>query len=70
MAGLKKGADDGRIVVTLRYKMTKDARGAFKFPNADAVDCLRQMVDDYQRGEISLAHLVASACDIEVSAAK
>ena len=70
MTGLKKGADDGRIVVTLKYKLTKDARTAFGHPNTDAVDCLRQMVADYERGEISMAHLVASACDIEVTAAK
>ena len=70
MSDLKKGLDDGRIVVTLKYKISKDARTAFKHPNIDAVDCLRQLVTDYERGEVSLAHLVASACDIDVAAAK
>jgi hypothetical protein len=65
-----KTAADGRIVVTLKYKMSKDTRLSFLPPNNDAVDCLRQLVADYERGEVSLAHLVASACEIQVTAAK
>ena len=67
---VRKTADDGRIVVTLKYKVTREDRKAFKHPNDDAVNCLRQMVEQYERGDVSLAHLVAQACAIEVAAAK
>lgn len=66
----RKTADDGRITVTLKYKIDRQARKAFKHPNDDAVNCLRQMVEQYERGDVSLAHLVAQACEIEVAAAK
>jgi hypothetical protein len=65
-----KTADDGRIVVTLKYRIDKAERDEYPPPNLDAVDVLRHMVFAYERGDVSLAHLVASACEIQVTAAK
>lgn len=67
----RKTAADGRIVVTLKYKISKEERDALEYPhNIDAIDVLRFWVERYHKGEVTLDWLIENAEAIEIAAAK
>ena len=70
MANPKKTADDGRVVITLKYKITKDQRNEIGPQATDAVDVLRSWVAAYRAGDMALDQFIASAVSVEVDAAK
>ena len=76
MAGPKKTADDGRIVLTLKFKLDKKYRDEFPVPhNRDAVDVLRIWLDNLagctkNELKLNLGRLIDNADSWDLDAAK
>jgi len=72
----KKTSDDGRIVLTLKFKLGKEYRDEFPAPrNRDAVDVLRIWLDNLAgctRNELklNLGRLIDNCDSFELDAAK
>lgn len=76
MAAPKKTFDDGRVVVTLKFKLGKDYRDQYPAPrNRDAVDVLRIWLDNMtgcskEELKLKLNQLIDNADSWELEAAK
>ncbi|QFG10283.1 hypothetical protein J4U00_gp054 [Mycobacterium phage DyoEdafos] len=74
MSVKKRTPEQGRIVITLEYTMPRTYWSEYaddgKRIITDAVDCLRQNVQDWKDGALSLGDLIQGADEIHVEATK